>query len=146
MVSTTTPFGNCEQGAKLRARGVASVHTLVFFFTADTKELYCSTSVQLLRLQLSCQDLQTVRLLIGGGGRGDPKQMHGEFMCVFIKRFEATGERRHASADTTAVFSASAGGGTLPCTYGLKLDCKLRSFSSAGAKVWEISSVQLEQN
>lgn len=135
---------------KLRARckvasaGVASVHTLVFFFTADTKELYCSTSVQPLRLQLSCQDLKTVCILIGGGG--NPKQTHGEFMCVFIKHFEATGERRHASVDTTAVFSASAGGGTLPCTYGLKLDCKLRSFSSAGAKVWEISSVQLEQN
>lgn len=71
VVSTTTPFGNCEQGAKLRARGVASVHTLVFFFIADTKELYCSMSVQPLRLQLSCQDLQTVRLLIGGGGRGE---------------------------------------------------------------------------
>lgn len=139
----------CGFDNDVRARGVTSVHTLVFFFTADTKELYCSTSVQPLRLRLSCQDLQTVCILIGGGGRGegaDPKQTHGEFMCVFIKRFEATGERRHASVDTTAVFSASAGGGTLPCTYGLKLDCKLRSFSSAGAKVWEICSVQLEQN
>lgn len=28
---------------------------------------------------------------------------------VFIKRSEATGERRHASVDTTAAFSASAG-------------------------------------
>lgn len=78
--------------------------------------------------------------------RGIQKLTHGEFIHVFIKRSEATGERRHASVDTTAVFSASAGGGTLLCTYGLKLDCKLRSFSSAEAKVWEISSVQLEQN
>lgn len=148
-VSPTMPCGNCESGAMLRAGlGVASGHTLLFFFTADTKELNCSTSVPLLRLRLSCQDLQTDYILNCGGGRGgrDPKQTHCEFMCVFIKCFEAMGIRRHASVDTTAVFSASAGGGTLLCTYGLKLDCKLRSFSSAGAKVWEISSVQLEQN
>lgn len=58
-----------------RRGGVLRV-TLVFFLTADTRELHCSTSVQPLRLRLSCQDLQypvSVDLylypdwLIGGG-------------------------------------------------------------------------------
>lgn len=118
--------------------GYFRTHSCVFF-TADTKELYFSKSVQPLRLQVCCQDLQTARIPISGVKSWDPTQTHGEFIHVFIKRSEATRERRHASVDTTAQFSASAGGGTLLCTYGLKLDCKLRSFSSAGAKVWEIS-------
>lgn len=103
---------------------VTSGHTPVFFFTADAKELYCSKSAQLLRLRLSCQELQTASILISGVKRGDPKQTPAELTHVFIKRSEATGERRHASVDSTAVFSASAGrpGGERCCVLmGLSL-------------------------